>query len=252
MQINFDNKHLFFDNYNADFYKYGDDLYKIYKIYIPEKLELQLMYNERIHEEVDSHIILPTELLYGENQWLIGYKMNFVDGIDLGKEIKQQNFSYEDKIFFINEMFNLLREAHNYLIVGDIRNSNIMVGKDNSPYLIDLDFAKRLDDIGTPFCRYHIYDSYEEPLNDKNEDIIKMYVSTLSLLYNYNVEHSFSRYENIDALEMFVPYSGLLRDYYCHIRDSVNRHQDIEYLNIPIGCNVEREANTTKSRILCK
>ena len=252
MEIKFDKNHLFFDNYNADFYKYGNDFYKIYKIYIPEALEVQLMYNEQIEGKVDKHIILPTELLYGKNQWLIGYKMNFVDGINLSQEIKQNNFNMEDKIFFINEMFNLLREVHNYLIVGDIRNSNIMIGKDQSAYLIDLDFAKKLDAIGTPLCRYHIYNAYEEPLNDKNEDIIKMYVSALSLLYNYNVEHSFSRFENIDALEMYVPYSGLLKDYYYHIRDSINRHQDIEYLNIPFDYDIEKETNTAKSRILYK
>jgi len=251
MSIKFDDKHLFFDNYNANFYKYNNDLYKIYKIYIPEELEVQLMYNESIHNKVDQHIILPTELLYGENDWLIGYKMNYVEGIDLEKEIKQQNFSFEDKIFFINDMFNLLREAHNYLIVGDIRNSNIMIGKDKSAYLIDLDYAKKLDAIGTPFCRYHIY-HHDEALNNKNEDIIKMYISTLSLLYNYNIEHSFSRFENIDALEMYIPFSGLLQDYYYHIRDCINKHQDIKYLNIPFDNNIERELNTAKSRILYK
>ena len=97
-----DKKHLYYDNYNANFYKYGKDLIKIFKNYIPEQLENQVTYNYLIHEELNNHIILPTDLLYGKDNWFIGYKMDFVDGIDLGREIVNNNLSFEDKIFLMS------------------------------------------------------------------------------------------------------------------------------------------------------
>ena len=247
-----DQRKLYYDNYNAWFYKYGKSLYKIYKNYVSERLEAQVLYNRLIKEDVNENIILPTELLYNQKHYLTGYKMNFVNGTILSEEIKKAKMSFEDKIFLINEFFSLLEQVHDYLVVGDVRNSNLMVGKDKQAYMIDFDFAKKADSSATPLCRYHICHN-DEYLNDRNEDVIKLYISALSLLYNYNVEHAFANIEEIDALEMFVPLSGFLKDYYHYILDCVYKHKNIDnYLKIPFDSCVEGEVNSKKARILNK
>lgn len=250
--MTFDNKHLYYDNYNSFFYKYNKDLYKILKNYVSEKLELQLMYNNFIKEELDNHIILPKELVYDEKHWLLGYKMDFVNGTNLDYLIKKNDLSFEDKIFVINEFFSYLEDIHYYLIVGDIRNSNLMVSKDKKAYMIDFDYAVRSDSSAVPFCRYQVYldDDY---INDRNADIVKLYVSALSLFYNYNIEDHMMRYEGIRYLEGFIPPSGYFHDYYYYMIDKINKHEYIDnYLKLPITNSLEKEINTGKSRIILK
>ncbi len=247
-----DQKHLYYDNYNANFYKYGKDLLKIFKNYVSEELENQIIINRLIHDDVDRRIILPKGLIYDEKKWLLGYRMDFVNGINLSKEIKQNNLTYEDKVFLINELFALLKEIHTYLVVGDVRNSNIMIGKDKRAYLIDFDYSQKLSSSKRPYCMYHVYNGVD-PLNDQNEDIIKMYISTLSLLYNFDVEREFSKSEDVEYLSCLIPFSGLLKEYYHYMIDCVYKHQKIgDYLELPFSSSLEKEINTAKSRILAK
>ncbi len=247
--MKFDEKHLYYDNYNSFFYRYNKDLYKILKNYVSERLETQIMYNNLIRKELDKHIILPKELIYDEKKWLLGYKMDFVNGTNLDYLINNNKMSFEDKIFVINSLFNYLYDIHDYLIVGDVRNSNVMVGKNKEAYMIDFDYAVRSDSSAVPFCRYQISigDDY---INDRNADIIKLYISSLSLFYDYNIEDHMMRYEDIHYLEGFIPPSGYFHDYYYYMLDKINRHEYIDnYLNLPITNSLEKEINTGKKRI---
>ena len=249
-----DQKHLFFTNYNSDFYKYNNDLYKIIKRYINERLENQIVYNHLINKEVSPNIILPTQLVYNTNDWLIGYKMNFVDGTRLDNMINKKVLSFVEKIFITNELFDLLKEIHNYLVVGDIRNSNILIGKDSHPYLIDFDFSTTIESSATPWCKYFIYKENER-ITDQSGDIIKMLISVLSLLYDYNLEDLIHDEYELENLEGLIPPNGYFKEYYYYLVDKINKHDFINYyFNLPLidYNNIEKEINTGKSRILMK
>ena len=249
--MQFDEDHLYYDNYNARFYKYGNELLKIFRNYVPEFLESQLMYNDRIHKKVDNHIILPNKLLYNNDGSLQGYKMKFVKGQSLDNEIKKNKLNYEETIFLINELFRLLKEIHEYLIVGDIRNANLLIGK-NGAYMIDLDYAVKKDSSDLPLCSYRIQFN-DEYLYDQNSDMVKMYISTLSLLYNYNLEEEFSRFEYLDYLDDFIPLSGYLKEYFYYLKNCIAKNQNASYyLKIPFSSNIEKEISTASARILRK
>lgn len=247
-----DEKKLHFENYNAKFYKYRQSLYKVFKHYVPESLENQILYNHSIQSHLDKHLILPTKILTDERSELIGYKMRFVDGTNFESELIHSHLSFEDKILLINELFRLLKEIHQYLIVGDIRNSNLMVGKDGNAYMIDFDLAKKVDSPIAPVSRYHIY-SDDEILNDQNEDLIKLFISALSLLYEIDIEEHFINFGTIEKLADYIPLSGVLKYYYHYLKKNVYTHNKSDiYLNIHYYEELEKEVNVARSRLLTK
>ena len=243
---------LYTENHNAKFYKQGNNLFKVFKGYVDERLEDQIVYNQSINSKINKRIILPKKVLYNDKGWMIGYKMVYVAGRNLEDEIQNPYLSYEDKIILINEFFQLLKEIHNYLIVGDIRNTNLMIGSDGNAYMIDFDYAKKSDSSDLMFCRYNILyrDCYME---DKNEDIIKLYISALSILYNLDIEQIFIDLGNSNITELFsfIPLSGFLKDYCYYIVDCVNHNKKItNYMQLPFDSVIEKEVNTARARIL--
>ena len=248
--MDFDSRKLFYDTNKSKLFKYKNDIYKLFKGYVSEELETQVIYNFLIRKEVSKQIILPTGLLREKDDWLCGYVMNYVDGQTLRNEIDNCRLTTEDKVFIINELFEELKEIHYYLTVGDIRNSNLMIGKDGHAYMIDFDFAVRNESSRIPFVSYQV--SYEDEfLNDKNGDIAKLFISTLSLLYNYNIEFDMKHNEDVTNISNFVPYNGTLKEYYDYFINKIYRHEPItEYLKIPLEENVEKDILVKKRKLL--
>lgn len=248
--MDFDKRRLFEDTNKSTLFKYGNSIYKLFKGYVSEALESQILYNYIIHKETDRRIVLPNALLRDKDDWLTGYRMKYIDGCTFSYEIKQNKLDTLDKVFIINDLFNLLREAHFYLTVGDIRNSNLMIGKDKNAYMIDFDFAVRNDSSRIPTVSYQL--EYEdECLNDKNGDIAKLYISALSLLYNYNIEFDMKKDGNVENIKNFVPFSGTLKEYYEYMISQIYFHEPItEYLNIPLDENIENDILVKKRNLL--
>ena len=250
MDLNKQNE--FYDTNKSRLYKHHNRIYKVFKSYVSEALESQIIYNKDLRKKVSKNIILPTSLLRDDKGWLYGYTMKYINGQTIHHEIHNQTLSFEDKIFIINEFFEYLQELHQYLTVGDVRNSNLMIGKDRRAYMIDLDFAVKNNSPRIPIASYRI--AYgEDHINDKSGDIIKLFISALSLLYNYNVEFDMIKNNDISFLRNFVPYSGSLKEYYYYLVNKVYRYEPItEYLKIPIDENVEKDIMVKKRDALTK
>ncbi len=241
---------LFYDTSKSNLYLYNNKIYKMFKGLVLEDLETQLYYNLAIKEDLDRRIVMPNALIPDEHGIVIGYIMDYIKGETISKKILHDDLDFYDKTRIINDFFYLLKQVHEYLTVGDIRNSNLMIGEDRNAYMIDFDFAVRNTLSKNPTVCYQLFNN-EECLDDKNGDIIKMFISALSLLYDFDLEKEIKRYSDVNHIKNFIPYGGILKDYYEYFINQINHHEPIkEYLSIPLEENVEKDIMIKKRSLL--
>ena len=241
-----DPRRLFYDSNKSNLYLYNNQIHKMFKGLVTEELESQLYYNLLIKEELDRRIVMPNALIPDKHGIVIGYIMDYIRGMTISQKILHDDLDFDDKARLVNDFFYLLKEVHNYLTVGDVRNSNLMIGDDKNAYMIDFDFAVRNTTSKSPYVSYHIFNG-DECLEDKNADIIKMFISALSLLYDYNLETEIKRYSDISHIKDFIPYGGVLKDYYEYFANKIYHHEPItEYLDIPLGENIGKDIMVKK------
>ena len=218
-------------------------LYKICKL-LPiehERIEfLKFIYKLNI-----PGLIKPLDLL--SNEKIYGYEMPYVDGTTVDKVLVDST-SDINVIQIIKEMFNILGKIHEHFIYGDIRCSNIMISN-NLPLFIDWDSGKPLNSNYWVVSYYNLFIKRRYGAN-KLEDIAKLYICALSLLYQIDIELFVMRYGPY-ALRVFLTESNvnseiinalnILIRVYEEEKDSTNYDFIEMFSNVSVPSNKEKE-----------
>lgn len=73
----------------------------------------------------------------------------YIEGTDLSKKLKEGRLKYRDAAELVATVAEALRYAHKQgLVHRDVKPSNILIGKDGQPYLVDFGLALREENIG--------------------------------------------------------------------------------------------------------
>lgn len=229
-------------------YKNGDRLYKLFDKVFGIDLE-SLEYKQSLYDFVSPTIILPKDLII-DNEKTCGYEQKYISSYSLGKCI-YKNIPFERKRDIINSLSNSLKEINQFLIVGDINLENILIPRnklDNKGYLIDFDFAKKINAEHINLTAYNVKVSSDHIIDNLNTDKVKIFISFLSLLYGYNFEEIVWGYKCKDTLEVILEKlesfknNGLLINYANYLNQCLKKGLPIEeYFHIPINYNLEKE-----------
>ena len=198
-------------------------LYKLCKLLPVEHERIEFL--KFIYQLNIKGLIKPLDLLCDGK--IYGYEMPYVDGTTIDKVLVDPT-SDINVIQIIKEMFNILGKIHEHFIYGDIRCSNIILSN-NMPIFIDWDSGKPLNSNYWVVSYYNLFIKRRYEAN-KLEDIAKLYICALSLLYQIDIELFVMRYG---------PYA--LRDF---LTDANVNSEIINALNILIKTYEERKDST--------
>lgn len=190
-------------------------------------------------------LIKPLDLL--SNEKIYGYEMPYVDGTTIDKVLVDPTTDI-NVIQIIKEMFNILGKIHEHFIYGDIRCSNIILSN-NMPIFIDWDSGKPLNSNYWVVSYYNLFIKRQYGAN-KLEDIAKLYICALSLLYQIDIELFVMRYGPY-ALRDFLTESNvnseivnalnILIRVYEEKKDSTNYDFIEMFSNVNVPSNKEKE-----------
>ena len=128
-------------------------------------------------------VLLPIDLLC--DQEIYGYKMPFIsDAQDISLLVSRDEQD-KDVRKIILDIFAILKEIHKYFIFNDIRTSNILI-KDDSAIFIDWDLGIIKNSTDKACCYYYTYNTFY--IGTIFEDIVKAFISALSLFYHCDLE----------------------------------------------------------------
>lgn len=198
-------------------------LYKLCKLLPVEHERIEFL--KFIYKLDIPGLIKPLDLLCDVK--IYGYEMPYVDGTTIDKVLVDST-SDINVLQIIKEMFNILSKIHEHFIYGDIRCSNIILSN-NMPIFIDWDSGKPLNSNYWVVSYYNLFIKRQHGAN-KLEDIAKLYICALSLLYQIDIELFVMRYG---------PYA--LRDF---LTESNVNSEIINALNILIKAYEERNDST--------
>lgn len=257
------NAHKYKKTSNSMLYKKDDQLYKVFeKMSFRDATTKQIEYNHMLRNEVSPTIVLPTDIIRETDGYydysVAGYVQPFIPSYTFQTCLKK-NIPIEKKLLIVNSLFKSLEEINHYLVVGDINLENLLFPKektDDNGYMIDLDFAQKLNSNILMRTNYNIRGNHS--CIDKyttNNDIIKMFISALSFLYKYNFEELVlePQFPTLDIiLDMLkkLENNGILMSYCKYLKEYYDSGLIIDqYLEIPPNYNIEKEIEHGKNRL---
>lgn len=202
-------------------------------------------------------LVQPTDLIWSSNGVIHGFAMDYIAGaIDLQDYIKQQNKEFDiDIINTIYNLFTILEETHKYLILGDVRNKNILLTSDKV-YICDLDGSTYAS---TPkhLIAYYIIDG-ANLIDTALTDTCKCFISAMSLYYNCNFEdlcgfYKISLYRLLELL-CFIKANPLFIDYTKSLINDLEKHNNnvsIDFKDIITLVNPPSKEELTRVRYNC-
>lgn len=146
-------------------------------------------------------LVQPLELL--KEQKIYGYQLPFIKDSKNIDELIASNKSDFDTIAIMKSIFESLKNINKYLVLGDIRNTNILI-KDNQALFIDWDFGKKVNSKKTLLVCYCIVINHHILPDSKFSDTLKALLSSLSIYYNHDFEVSFANKDLLDLLEILT------------------------------------------------
>ena len=218
-------------------------LYKLCKLLPIERERIEFL--KFIYKLDIPGLIKPLDLL--SDGKIYGYEMPYVDGTTVDKVLVDSTTDI-DVLQIIKEMFNILSKIHEHFIYGDIRCSNIILSN-NMPIFIDWDSGKPLNSNYWVVSYYNLFIKRRYGAN-KLEDIAKLYICALSLLYQIDIELFVMRYGPY-ALRDFLTESNvnseiinalnILIKAYEERNDSINYNFNGMFSNVSVPSNKEKE-----------
>lgn len=194
---------------------------------------------------------LPLSLLYDDE--IYGYEMAYINGsCNIDEYISVSNKD-KDVRKIISSIFEALKEIHKYFIFIDVRNSNILV-KDNSAIFIDFDFG--IIQGKEDYARFYYRVLTRKYIGTVLEDLVKAFISALSLLYHCDIElfmttHNLldlqSLLESIDADNEIIHCVKLFTGLYVYDE----RVKDFDFTNMFLNVNLptKKEKELIRERI---
>lgn len=148
----------------------------------------------------------PFVLLANEENFIYGYEMEYLkDYHTLLAFIKDPKFhlSFEQKRELLFQIYADLKIINKSFVVGDINLQNILLDKNGKGKVIDWENGYPLQSTLTSLSLYSI-----KGLTDLQQDAVKMFITSLSLLYKTDFERLFSEYD-LSQMYEFAVYNKL-------------------------------------------
>lgn len=247
--------HIFKISGFSTFYKRKNELIKIFDNYKCQNLEL-IEYLVSLYGNVPKNNVLPKELIFHDDI-IAGYSEDYIKGFTFLDALRK-TIPFEKKIDIINSTSHALHDINQFIIIGDINLENLLVSKnryDKNGYIIDFDFAKKLNKDEMSYTFYKIKNNNENINENLNTDKIKMFISFLSLLYNYNFENLISNCNGVSTLDVIIQKleeiknNGMLTEYAKYLKEQLDNNGDIEYFFVPLNNNLEKEIESGRRLI---
>lgn len=194
---------------------------------------------------------LPLSLLYDDE--IFGYEMAYINGsCNIDEYISVSNKD-KDVRKIISSIFEALKEIHKYFIFIDVRNSNILV-KDNSAIFIDWDFGiiKGTED----YARFYYRVLTRKYIGTVLEDLVKAFISALSLLYHCDIELFMTTHNLLDLQSLLESINADKEIIHCvklftglYVYDE--RVKDFDFTNMFLNVNLptKKEKELIRERI---
>ena len=194
---------------------------------------------------------LPLSLLYDDE--IYGYEMAYINGsCNIDEYISVSNKD-KDVRKIISSIFEVLKEIHKYFIFIDVRNSNILV-KDNSAIFIDWDFGiiKGTEDYARSYYRVLT----RKYIGTVLEDLVKAFISALSLLYHCDIELFMTTHNLLDLQSLLESINADKEIIHCvklftglYVYDE--RVKDFDFTNMFLNVNLptKKEKELIRERI---
>lgn len=206
--------------FSKNIYEQERVLYKICSDYESYEVQEILTY---IYSMPKIDGVLGINDLLSENGIVYGYTMPKLDYSVSLQDIIENNFTPEAKCYLINEITNIIKKLHKYMMIGDVRLSNILI-YDHKPIFIDLENGQKINENKSLLTYYNISNKKYTIM----DDIFKLFIVIMSILFNKNFEYLFVTnkrvyfdeiIDNIDSIE--------LKTYYEYLKSSLN--EDVSY-----------------------
>lgn len=201
-------------------YQQERTLYKICSDYDNYEVQDILTY---IHSMPKIDGVLGINDLLSENGIVYGYTMPKLDYSVSLQDIIENNFTPEVKCYLINEITNIMKKLHKYMMIGDVRLSNILI-HNHKPIFIDLENGQKINENKFLLTYYNITDKEYTII----EDIFKLFIVSMSILFNKNFEYFFVTDKNIYFDELIDNIDSIeLKTYYEYLKSSLN--EEVSY-----------------------
>ena len=164
-------------------------------------------------------LILPKQKIIGQD--IIGYTMDYVDGISLA----DVNLTKKELIMVFKKISNLLKYYHKYgIVLSDINVTNILLQSLDEIYFCDVDSCKimNLDQDSIPFLTHRFLTELGMENLDINEnfDRVSLYFLFLYFIFDKKDVFSLSNY----TIEKTLERNGLekQKNFIRYIRKNIN------------------------------
>lgn len=154
---------------------------------------------EKIRKNVDNSYIFSNEKYYS------GYCMKFLKNARTLISAYKENIPYEEKVIYAKQLFSALKHLHQYLVIGDIHPKNILL-ENNNAYITDLDNSRKLNERFKAIDCYYNISFLGKYGNNKQTDIIKMYLELLGFILEIDFSKFIRRYGYSEFYEIFTSY----------------------------------------------
>lgn len=148
-----------------------------------------------------SGAILPDDILIDDS--IYGVTSKYLNGSQNITEYLDNPRFEIDIINTIKKIFITLNKIHEFFIIGDVRNENILLTPDE-PYFIDFENGRRFDENRFLQTYYSIYVKKLAIDDSKISDTFKTLISVLSIYYTLDLEYLFMGKSMEDLLLLLI------------------------------------------------
>lgn len=200
----------------------------LFKTFRSKMFDWQIEYAKYLNSlDPIEGLLLPIDLIMDEE--IYGYAMPYIKNAQNIEDYLCAPRVDVDIMTVIKNMHRILRKIHEYIIIGDIRNTNILITNDSSCVFIDIEDGKRKDCDRNLITYYNIFVNKQFVPHNKLIDLLKTFISALSLYYDISLEKYFRKRDLKELLEILQ-----------EIKASTNL---IYYLEGLINCVMENKDN---------
>lgn len=105
---------------------------------VEKNIENLIKISELLSTNLFPQLALPTALISFCGQ-TVGYEMPYISGVDLGAALADPRYSHEQKVGWFNQLADIILSLPDGVFVGDLHSQNVLVRKDGTIALIDVD-----------------------------------------------------------------------------------------------------------------
>lgn len=172
-----------------------DTLYKVIRLNDRENRDDYYLYVNSLKNI--PGLVLPIDLIKDDH--IYGYQLPYIPDSKNIDELLQEEKRQLDIIAIMKSIFESLKVINEHLILGDDRNTNILI-RNNEAFFIDWDFGKKVNSQKKLLVCYCIVINKHIIPDSKLSDIFKALLSALSIYYGIDIEDIFS---NKDLIKLF-------------------------------------------------